>query len=84
MILKQLTLLRPTKEAQVIACDYVVSSLKIDQSMFINSSRRQNWSKSHLLRYSLIIVYKLLQEDCYNLRLGSGCNFGKDLSKSRE
>jgi len=29
MILKQLTLLRPTKEAQVIACDYDASSLKI-------------------------------------------------------
>ena len=84
MILKQLTLLRPTKEAQVIICDYVVLSLKIDQSMFINSSRRQNWSKSCLSRYFLIIVYKLLQEDYYNLRLDSGCNLGKDLSKSRE
>ena len=84
MIFKQLTLLRLTKEVQVIACDYVASSLKIDQSMFINNSRRQNWSKSYLLRYSLIVVYKLLQEDYYNLRLDSGCNLGKDLNKSRE
>ena len=84
MIFKQLTLLRLTKEVQVIVCDYVALSLKIDQSMFINSSRRQNWSKSYLLRYSLIVVYKLLQEDYYNLRLDSGCNLGKDLNKSRE
>ena len=29
-------------------------------------------------------IRKCYKCDCYNLRLGSGCNLGEDLSKNRE
>ena len=35
--------------------------------------------KTKLLDFSFLKVFNI---NCYNLKLGSGCNLGKDLSKS--
>jgi len=44
----------------------------------IQRKNKYRSKKTREVEYSRI---KRLQEGCYNLRLGSGCNLGKDLRK---